>query len=95
MPFQPGNKLAKGGRQDKPFRDALVMEIKSAGADFASLRKIAAQLIAQAEKGDLGCIKEVADRLDGKPAQALEHSGEVSIPTVMRAPLPEATTDEW
>jgi hypothetical protein len=32
------------------------------------------------EAGDLQAIKELADRLDGRPAQILEHSGPDSEP---------------
>lgn len=60
-----------GGARAKPFRDALRMELAAAGEDSKALRKIAQNLIAQAEAGDLQAIKELADRMDGKPAQAV------------------------
>jgi ribosomal protein L17 len=41
------------------------------------LRRIAAKLIERAEEGDLAAIREIADRLDGKPAQVIERLGEV------------------
>jgi hypothetical protein len=72
MPFQPGNKLAKGGRADKPFADALRMELAAAGEDHKALRKIARNLIDLAQKAELAAlpaINAIADRLDGKPAQ--------------------------
>ena len=59
----------RGQQRDKPFRDALRMEIASAGEDLKKLRKIALALLDKAESGDVQAIKEVADRLDGKPAQ--------------------------
>lgn len=65
--------------KDKPFRDALRMEITEAGEDKRRLRKIAAALLDKAETGDVAAIKEVGDRLDGKPAQALEHSGDLTM----------------
>jgi hypothetical protein len=40
MPFEKGNKYG-GARKVKPFRDALMMEIKAAGDDHKTLRKIA------------------------------------------------------
>ncbi len=46
------------------------MELKAAGKDHKALRSIAKQLIAKANEGDMQAIKELADRLDGKPAQA-------------------------
>lgn len=75
MPFEPGNQLAKGGRKEKPFRDALRLELAAAGEDQKALRAIARNLIAEAQKPEnaLGAIKEIADRLDGKPAQAIEN----------------------
>lgn len=61
----------RGQQRDKPFRDALRMEIADADGDFKRLRKIAAALANKAETGDVQAIKEIADRLDGKVAQAI------------------------
>jgi hypothetical protein len=44
------------------------------------LREIARTHIEKAAAGDMQAIKELADRLDGKPAQMLEHSGPDSEP---------------
>jgi molecular chaperone GrpE (heat shock protein) len=44
-------------------------------ADPEKLRRIADKLLAMAEDGDIQAIKEVGDRLDGKPTQATELSG--------------------
>ena len=63
------NPTSRGQQRDKPFRNALRMEIAEAGADFKRLRTIAAKLLTTAEAGDIAAIREVADRLDGKPAQ--------------------------
>src|ERR1700730_9128196 len=52
---------------EKPFRDALRMEIADAGDDRKLLRKIAKRLLEMAEKGDMSAISMLADRLDGKP----------------------------
>jgi hypothetical protein len=60
--------------KDKPFREALRVELAAAGEDQRALREIARNLIAQAQKNDTGAlpaIKEIGDRLDGKPAQAI------------------------
>jgi hypothetical protein len=55
--------------KEKPFADALRMEISAAGDDHKRLRRIAAKLLDLAEAGDMQAINAVADRLDGKPAQ--------------------------
>lgn len=56
--------------KDKPFRTALMLELKDAGEDMPALREIARGLIERAKASD-PAAKEVADRLDGKPAQAI------------------------
>lgn len=61
----------RGQQRDKPFRDALRMELASAGEDHKALRNIARKLIAKAEAGEDSAIREIADRMDGKPAQAI------------------------
>ena len=60
-----------GRRQEKPFRDALMLEIKAREGDERGLRKIARNLLMQAEANELPAIKELADRVDGKVPQAV------------------------
>lgn len=76
MPFQPGNQEAKKGNKPKLYRDALLVEaaLAESGEDTpakpGSLRFIARQLLNRA--GDeTAAAKEVGDRVDGKPAQAI------------------------
>jgi hypothetical protein len=61
--------------KQKPFRDALNIAVRSRPL---ALRRIADQLLDQAEAGDLAAAREVADRLDGKPAQAVDY-GELTV----------------
>jgi hypothetical protein len=65
-----------GRKSEKPFADALKMELAAAGGDQKALRAIARNLIrlaggdgVQPEGGGLGAIMAIADRLDGRPAQ--------------------------
>ena len=60
-----------GRKQEKPFKDALRMELLAAGDDNKALRKIAKALIEKAETGDMQAIKELADRTDGKVPQGI------------------------
>lgn len=60
--------------KDKPFAEALRMELAAAGKNHKKLRSIAAMLITKAEEGELQAIQQIADRLDGKPAQAVTGS---------------------
>jgi hypothetical protein len=89
---QSGNPT--GRTVDKPFADALRMEVAAAGADHRKLRAIAKKLLEKAEEGDMQAINCVADRLDGKPAQSVELSGDRTR-YVMRAPQPCQTSEEW
>ena len=58
-----------GRRQEKPFADALRMEVTALKGDRKSLRLVARKLIEKAEDGDMAAIKELADRTDGKSIQ--------------------------
>ena len=65
-----GNQNAKKG---KLFYDQLRMVLVQ--NDKFKLRKIADKLVESAEKGEAWAIKEIMDRIDGKPIQAQEISG--------------------
>jgi len=72
--------------KDKPFRDALRMELAALGEDDPrALRGLARKLLAIASGDDgLPAIKEVADRLDGKPAQAVENGEDGAFQIIQR-----------
>jgi hypothetical protein len=55
--------------REKPFNQALLIELRS---NPHALRRIAAKLIERAEEGELAAIREIGDRLDGKPVQMLD-----------------------
>jgi hypothetical protein len=76
-----GRPISSLNRQ-KPFTDALKVALLSGGG--RRLRIIADKLAEKAEQGDLRAIQQIADRLDGKPAQAIER-GDVPV---------EAMTDQ-
>jgi hypothetical protein len=60
--------------------EALRMELAAAGDNMKKLREIARVHIARCEAGDMLAIKELANRLDGRPAQIVEDSGPDSGP---------------
>lgn len=79
-----GNQNAKKGRL---WRDALneelinaVVDGRPAGSVMAGLRAIARQVVKDALNGDYHAINEIANRQDGKPAQAVHVSGDESGP---------------
>ena len=67
--------------KNRPWREAINRAL--AQHDGQKLRTIAEKLIAQAEAGDIQAIKELADRLDGKPAQQVQLSGDADAPLVI------------
>src|SRR5262249_30331840 len=67
----------RGQQRDKAYREALRMELAAAGENMKALREIAKVHIAKCMEGDMGAIKELGDRLDGKPAaEVVEHAVE-------------------
>src|SRR5688572_8984737 len=77
--------MAERGRppKEKSFANMLgielaqVLGLNSEGKPITKLRKIAEVLVSKAMEGDMAAINAVADRTDGKPMQAVEHSGEI------------------
>lgn len=67
MAFEKGNQDWKKRKSPKLF-DAAIKRALMAD-DGKALRKIADQLVAMAEEGDMAAIREVIDRTDGKPHQ--------------------------
>ena len=71
-----------GKGKHKLFRDAIALAVHD--ADGKKLRDIAEKLVTMAQDGDMQAIKEVGDRLDGKPAQSHTHGGDAENPFVHR-----------
>jgi len=71
----PGN-ANSGPKREKPFRDALMMEIAAAGSDSKALRVVARKLLESAMEGKMDAIKELADRTDGKVPQGITGDGD-------------------
>ena len=55
--------------RERPFNSALLIELRS---NPLALRRIAAKLVEKAAEGELSAIREIADRLDGRPVQMLD-----------------------
>jgi hypothetical protein len=77
-----GNANSGRQRHEKPFADALRMEILASGEDHKALRAVARALIAKAREGDMQAINTLADRMDGKVPQA-HIGGEEDDPAIM------------
>src|SRR6516165_10455207 len=75
MPTNYHAKNPRGQQRDKIYREALRLELvdMSEGIDLKKLREIARTHIEKAAAGDMKAIKELADRLDGKPIPIADH----------------------
>jgi len=72
MVWKQGTSGNPGGRaKDKPFRDALRMQIAAAGDGHKALRLVAQALLDKAATGDVSAINLLADRIDGRVPQSL------------------------
>lgn len=76
--------------KEKSFYNALSVALNQVngidvdGSRVTKLRTIAEKLVNAAEAGESWAIKEVADRIDGKPMQAVEHTGEDGGPVMFK-----------
>lgn len=56
---------------------------------------LAKKLVDMALDGDLGALREVGDRLEGKPAQSTIISGDADNPLIIETDRPKLTAQEW
>lgn len=91
-------------KSDKEWAAAVrkaVHEYRTAPDENGKVKKIrylnvlASQLVKSAAGGDMQAMKEVGDRLDGKPTQAVEASVETTHNYVARMPSPTDSAEEW
>lgn len=82
MPFEEGQSGNPAGRPKsaKLFKDALTVAIKRTEGDKTELAAIAEALVKKAKEGDVPAIREIGDRLDGKPTQPI--AGDDDAPPV-------------
>jgi hypothetical protein len=65
----------------KMWADAIKRALDKRGVSrVEALDVLAEQLLAKCEAGDLGALKELGDRLDGKPAQSVTLAGDEDKP---------------
>jgi hypothetical protein len=68
----PKNPL--GSKSDKQWRNAIMLAVHRLASDGKTkhLDILAARLVRSAAEGDVAALKEIGDRLDGKPTQPME-----------------------
>lgn len=78
------NTASKGAKPDKFMRDALILELHREvkdgnGRKVKKLRLVARSLVDIAMTGDIPAIREINDRIDGKPMAKTELSGTINL----------------
>jgi len=78
-----GNQNAAKAKQ---WRAAIerALDARGAGDRLAALETLAEKLLISCESGDLGALKELGDRIDGKPAQVILGDEENPIHLISR-----------
>ena len=71
-----------GAKQNRLWGDAIRRAV--AQNDGEKLRSLADKLIEKAQEGDVSAMRELGDRLDGKPAQALTLAGDADNPVIAK-----------
>ena len=77
----------KNGQRGTDWRDAIRYELARIGREVdgddpaykKGLRKCAQEFIKAAQEGEGWALKELGDRMDGKPAQAIEATGDLTV----------------
>jgi hypothetical protein len=86
----------RGQQRDKLCREALRLELAALGEGnpLKKLRQIARKLIEKADACDLPAVKELFDRMDGKPAITAEIQTEQTHRYVVVVPS-QLGEEEW
>jgi hypothetical protein len=73
----PKNPL--GAKSDKIWRDAVMRAVKrrQEGAKTPHLDRLADKLVARGLEGEVSALKEIGDRLDGKPTTSIDVADDV------------------
>jgi hypothetical protein len=83
MPAPLGNKYGvKAKRWSQAIDRALNLRCKGDG--IKALDKLAERLLIACDEGDMTALKELGDRIEGKPAQGIILSGDSENPVLAR-----------
>ena len=82
----PAPKNPKGAKSDKLWREAISLALheEDGVTQKKKLRRIAEKLVTLAMDGDMQAIKEIGDRMDGKPVQGIAGDSDQPFEHVFR-----------
>ena len=84
----------RGAWSDKLWRDALRKAVMKRVKEGQKLDIIANATVAAAMEGKMDAVREIGDRLDGKPSQSIEAVINDQR-SVIRAPAPSPDATSW
>lgn len=91
---QSGNKNAS---KNKPWSMAIerALRKRSKSDQLEALDDLAEKLLTNCDQGDMAALKELGDRLDGKPAQAIVNGddGPFQVETIKRLVVDPKASD--
>ena len=91
----PNNPAGNNNKVDKIWRDALMRAVKrqkdKGGSKYLEI--LADKTVNLGLEGNINAIKEIGDRLDGKPAQGVDHSGNMTGSFTILSGVPERADD--
>jgi len=87
----------KGYKSDKQWRDAIQLAVHRIATDGKTkhLDLLAMRLVKAGAEGDVSALKEIGDRLDGKPSQSIGLGQADDLKPLETVQRPTMTRDEW
>lgn len=89
-----------GSKPDKILRDALMLELNTDtkdndGRTVKKFRRIAANLVTSGLDNKMDAIKEIWDRVEGRPAQSIAVGQDPDLEPIEHVVRPPMTREEW
>jgi hypothetical protein len=87
-----------GSKSDKLWRDAImraVRRLQSGEGNPQALDLLADKTVSMGIGGDMAAIKEIGDRLDGRPAQTVGVGQAPDLDPIETITRPPITREEW
>lgn len=87
----------KSGKSDKIWRDAIMRAVNRISKDGKTkhLEILANRLVLRAAEGDVGALKEIGDRMDGRPTQSIGLGQAEDLEPIDIAIRPILTREAW
>ncbi len=85
----------KNAAKNKPWQDAINRALAryGEGSKDGGLNKLADKLLIKCADGDLSALKELGDRIEGKPAQSVTLAGDEDNPLHVKTELANKAYD--